>query len=749
MRAYRIVVLSASVVALAGTTGLGAQADFRPNVKPSLAVTRAAGPITIDGELGDPGWAGAARAVNFTEISPRENVRPDVETEAWITYDDKHLYVAIIARDDPRTIRSSLTDRDAIFQDDFAGILLDTYGDASWAYYLLANPKGIQGDLRFSASRGDDSRFDIIYKSDGKLTADGYVVEMAIPFASLRFPDRPVQTWRATFWRNRPRSSKQEISWAAARRGDPCELCQYGTLTGIEGIKPGGALELIPAAVATHSSALDDADDPASRLRSGTVDGDLSLTAKYSFKSGLTAEATVNPDFSQVESDASQVDVNTTFALSFPERRPFFQEGGDLFGTNLSIVYTRNINDPLAAVKLVQRTGRSSIAYLGARDDNSPILLPFEERSFTARGGKSISNIVRGRRTFGRNSWLGAILTDRRLSGGGGGTVAGIDGTIAFAKYYQLEFQLVGSRTREPDDPSLTTGVDTLTFDRGRHSARFDGESFKGYGQYTSVERSGRTWSFDFDYYASSPTFRTDNGFETRNNSRRVSMYQSLNFYWEDGLLERISPSLSAQRGWNFEGDRKSQSLQLSVDAQLKGQLELDLELRTSDERFRGEQFQGLDRVAMSVESAFSEVFHGGFSVDHGERLARNTATPVVGRGTDVEAFATIRPASWIALRPSYEHSDLSAGGERIFSGYILRNRADLQFTRGLFLRLVVEYDNFDRALIVEPLLTYRLNPFSLIYLGSSRGYREFDGPSGWTRTETQYFAKVQYLIRK
>jgi len=749
MHADRLLVLSALLSALSGRNALRGQEEFRPNIKPSLAITRAAGGITIDGVLGDPGWAGAARAVNFSEISPRDNARPDVDTEAWITYDDGRLYVAFIAKDDPGVVRASLTDRDAIFQDDYVGLLLDTYGDASWAYYLLANPKGIQGDLRFSASRGDDSRFDIIYQSAGRMTGDGYIVEMAIPFASLRFPDRRVQTWRATFWRNRPRTSEQEITWAAFTRGDPCQLCQYGTLTGIEGIKPGGALELIPAAVATQAGALRDPDDPASGFTDGKIDGDLGITAKYAFKSGLTAEATLNPDFSQVESDASQVDVNTTFALSFPERRPFFQEGGDIFGTNLSVVYTRNINDPLAAVKLVQRTGRSSIAYLGARDDNSPILLPFEERSFTARGGRSVSNIVRGRRTFGRRSYLGAIFTDRRLSGGGGGSVGGVDGTIAVGSKYQIEFQLVGSQTREPNDPSLTMGVDTLTFDRGKHTARFDGETFEGYAQYTSFERSARTWNFDIDYYASNPTFRADNGFETRNNSRRVSMSQSLDFYSEDGFIERISPALSAERNWNFEGDRKSQRFQLSVDAQLKGQIELDLEFRTNDERFRGEQFEGLDRVALSVETAFSQVLQGGFSVDHGEQLARNTALPVVGRGTEVEAFATIRPASWIALHPSYAHSDLSAGGERIFSGYILRNRTDLQFTRELFLRLVVEYDNFDRALSIEPLLTYRVNPFTLIYVGSARGYQEFAGPRGWTRTETQYFAKVQYLIRK
>ncbi len=725
-------------------------AEFQPNLKPTLAVTRASGLISIDGDLSDAGWKGVARATNFTEVKPRELSRPDVDTEAWITYDDKNLYVAILARDpDPSSIRSSLTDRDAIFQDDFAGILLDTYGDGSWGYYLLANPKGIQGDLRFALGRGEDTRFDIIYKSAGRITTEGYVIEMAFPFASLRFPDRPVQQWRVNFWRTRPRSSEQELSWAAIRRGDPCEPCQWATLTGLEGIRPGGALELIPAAVATQSSALHEEDNPALGMNNGRIDRQLSLTGKYSFKSGITTEATLNPDFSQVESDASRVDVNTTFALSYPERRPFFQEGGDIFGTNMSVIYTRGINDPLAAVKLIQRTGRTSIAYLGARDDHSPLLIPLEERSYTASGGRSVSNILRARRTFGRNSFLGAILTDRRLQGGGGGSVAGIDGQIAFAKVYQLEFQLLGSQSREPDDPSLTTGVDTVTFDRRKHTARFDGETFTGFGQHTSLERSGRTWSFDIDYYGSTPTFRTDNGFETRNGLRRTNMNQRLNFYPKESFIERITPEVNLYRNWNFEGTRKAQGFRAELQAQLKGQTEVGLEYSTDDELYRGVAFEGLDRFQVGVETAFSQTFRLELQVEHGERIGRNVTNPTLGTGTDIEASATIRPTSFISFQPSLEYSDLKAGGQKLFSGYVLRNRANLQFTRELFLRLVVEYDDFDRALSIEPLLTYRVNPFTLVYVGSSRDYREYDSPTGWKRTATQYFAKFQYLIRR
>ena len=727
----------------------GTEGSFQPNRKPSLTVRRAPGKISLDGDLTDPGWAGAARATNFAEANPRENARPAVESEVLVTYDQDHLYLAFIAKDDPTSIRSSLTDRDRMWNDDYFGILLDTYGDASWGYFLFANPKGVQGDSRFASNNGEDERFDIIFHSEGKVTDDGYVIEMSIPFASLRFPDRPVHTWRATFWRTRPRASREQHSWAAIDRNDSCMMCTFGTITGLEGIKPGGALELIPAVVATQSGSFRTPGDPASGFRNQSVDGDASLTARYSFAGGLTAEGTLNPDFSQVESDAGQIDVNTTFALSFPERRPFFQEGGDVFSTNISTVYTRSINDPLAAVKLIGRLGRASVAYLGARDQSTPVLLPFEDRSFSAVTNKSVSNIVRARQTFGSNSFLGAIVTDRRLDGGGSGTVGGLDGVIRLPRNLQVEFQLLGSRTVEPDDSALTAPLDGATFRGGRHTAAYDGEAFNGYAQYTSFERNARTWSFDFDYYAYSRAFRADNGFVTRNDSRRVAMSQEFTFYPTNSFIERLSPGIYTHRDWNFLGERKAQGAEFGLNANLRGQTYVGFEYSHGDERFREVDFEGLDEVELYAETNFSQPVRFGAGVEFGDAIARNLPTPAVGRGTDFEMWMALRPVSWISIQPTFNYSRLSVGGNAVFSGYILRARTELQFTRELFLRFIVQYDDFDRALSLEPLLTYRANPFTLVYVGSTRGYQDFRQPFGWKRHDTQYFAKMQYLIRR
>lgn len=719
-----------------------------PNVRPTLAVSRATSPIRIDGVLDEAAWQVAARAGNFSEFNPRNLGAPSVDTEALVTYDQEHLYVAIIARDDPSAIRSSLIDRDRIGPDDFVGIMLDTYGDASWGYFLFANPRGIQFDARFSANQGEDQRMDLIWHSRGQVTEDGYVVEIAVPFSSLRFPARDEQEWRVTFWRNRPRANREQISWAAVSHGDPCMLCQFGTLTGIRGVRPGGSLEILPSVVGSQAGSYQ---GPSQGFVNNRVRGDAGVSARYSFANGLTAEATVNPDFSQVESDAGQVDVNSTFALFFPEQRTFFQEGSDLFGTRVNAVYTRSINNPLAAGKLIGRMGRTTVAYLGARDEDSPLLLPFEERSVSGLTGGSVSNVLRVRRTFGRNSSIGALLTDRRLDGGGSGTAGGIDGSFGFGGVYTLGYQVMASHTVEPDAPGLLPSLGTATFDDGRYTARLDGERFSGLAQHVSFGRNARHWSFDVTWRSLSPTFRAENGFETRNDLRRLMSYQAYTLYPNGKVVQRISPSVQGYVNWNFRGERKGQALEFRVNANLIGQTFVQLSARTLDEQFRGQDFRGMTRATLYAETNFARWISAGGFVGVGENVARNVATPVIGTARDLEGWVRLRPSTWATIHPSITYSRMTdaAGGE-LFSGYILRSRADLQFTRELFLRVIVQYNDFAQQLAVEPLLTYRANPFTMVYVGSTRGYSDLDeADRRWTRTSTQYFAKVQYLLRK
>ena len=728
--------------------------SWAPQDNPVLDVRRTAGAIEIDGALDDPGWAGAARATGFAENFPDIRAAPPVESEVLVTYDDENLYLGFIARDEPGQIRTRISDRDQMWQDDYFGILLDTYGDASWAYFLFANPSGVQGDSRFAESAGEDDGFDIVYRSEGRITDEGYVVEMAIPFQSLRFPDRPEQEWRATFWRTRPRDSRDTYTWAATTRGEQCFLCQFGTLRGIQGVRSGGALELFPAVTASTAGELADVDDPGAGFGEYDADGEASLGIRYAFPVGLTAEATLNPDFSQVESDVAQVDANTTFALFFPERRPFFQEGSDLFESYFSTVYTRQINDPTVAGKLIGRMGRTTLAYLGARDEHSPILLPFEERSFVDLAGASVSNILRARRTYGgQNSYVGALFTDRRFEdGGGSGTNWGVDGVQRFLEKFRFEYQLLGSHTVEPDDAGATADLGDMTFDDEEHTGIFDGESFGGFAQYTSLERSGRRWFSDIDYWAASPTYRSDNGFETRNDYRTVIVFQELNFYPESSWIDQFTVDVRAERNWTYDmGDRKRDYVNPTVEMSLKGQTFVEAGYTWGRDQFQGVDFGGVRSWSLFARSNASDLIQGGFYTEGGREVSRNSDPPTLGDAFYFELFGTLKPFSRMTVEPSWIYSRLDRvdNGEEIFSGWIFRTRNTLSFSRRLFLRFVLQYDDFDEQFNVEPLVTYKLNPFTLFYVGSNQVFRDLTPPDGDLRaTERQYFAKFQYLFR-
>jgi len=722
---------------------------FQPNILPALDIPRSSGSIRIDGELDDPGWSRAARARNFVETSPGDQVPPPVQTEVLVTYDEEHFYLAFIAEDDPALVRASLRDRDEIFQDDYVGILFDTYGDQSWAYELFCNPLGIQGDLRLVPGADEDMGFDLVWESKGRITEHGFQVEIAVPFSSLRFPDSEVQEWRATFWRDRKRNFRERSSWASIDRDDPCFLCQFGTLRGIRDVEPGNKLELLPSTIGYQTGALADAGDPDSEFLTEDLRGEFGLSMQYSFSPSLSAEAAVNPDFSQVESDAAQIDINTPFALFYPERRPFFQRGSNLFGSWINLIYTRSINNPLFASKLTARRGNTSLLYLAAYDEDSPYILPFEEGSVFLLGGESVSNILRARHSFSGGSFIGGLLTDRRMRDGGAGSVGGIDFAIRFRNSYLFEFQGVASRTEEPDDGALTEGLESITFDDGAHTAVFDGEDFWGHSYYASLERNGRVWSCDFDYRETSPRFRSDNGFITANNRRNAFLWTGWNHRVNTELVDNVFPMLIWGAIWNFDGERKDHFIQPQLEFNLAKQTWLQISQMWSSEVFGGVEFDGIRRSQVRMHTGFSDPLQFGGSLGYA-RTIRRTDDPFLGKQLEISTWATIKPLQRLIVQPEYaflrmRHPD---DDSIIFSGYILRTRLKYQFTRRLFLRTVLQYNDFAQDFDVEPLLSYKLNPFTVFYAGSTHHLINYDGEGKVQESARQYFVKIQYLFQ-
>jgi hypothetical protein len=598
-----------SAVFFASPLVAGAE-EFQPIFNPTIEVRRMNSSVELDGKLDDSGWINASRLTNFVERYPGKNLQPAVRTEAMITYDDDHLYVAFYCFDDPSRIRATMAQRDQFEGDDNVVLLIDTYGNAAWAYEFFVNPYGVQRDNLWSRITDEDPGFDLIWKSAAVITDSGYQVEMAIPFASMRFPNKDAQVWKVDFWRNHPRESHKQYSWAAYNHDNQCWVCQWGTMTGINNVKPGRGLEILPAMVGSQSGYLTDWSNPDSPFKNEDAEAELSLGGKYSISSDFTLEGTYNPDFSQIEADAAQIDVNSTISLLYPERRPFFQEGSDIFRTLFNSFYTRTVNDPQFAAKLTGRVNRYSVGFMSAYDENTPYIIPLEERGILINTGKSAVNVVRATRSFAESNQLGFIVTDRRFEGRGDGygTVAALDGDIKLTQKYSVIAQYVMSYTREPDDSILSAELEGVDFDDNRHSAALDGESYSGDATIAQLRRRARGWNFTVNYDHVHPSYRTETGYDPWNDYRNVFVYNEYNIFPAKGVFERVVPQLHYDTRWNFDGARKWRHYSVSINNDLRiGQANFGGAYRWGDETWGGVDFGNLWAV---------EIF-GGTRLNH------------------------------------------------------------------------------------------------------------------------------------
>ncbi len=752
------------LMGLAAPLPATAQGDYTPVFHPEIHTTPTSGRIHIDGLLDDPGWRGAAVADHFHEIEPGDNLRPPVETTVWVTYDETNLYFSALCHDDPDDIRATLSARDHMGGDNI-GFFIDTYGDATWAYTINVNPFGIQADALWSDGYGEDVMFDLVFESAGRITEAGYQVELAIPFSSLRFPNTDVQTWRVQFWRHHYRDTHYSMTWAAVDRNESNWVRTWGTLRGIRGVSPGRGIEIMPAWTGSMAGALQA--DPEGRLDFNDEDsrGEPSLSGKYAVSSNITLDATVNPDFSNVESDAFQIDVNSATALSYPEKRPFFQEGSDLYRTRMDLVYTRSINEPDFAAKMTARLGRNSISLLSAHDQHTPFIVPFEETSSGLRvGGASFSNLLRARRTFGSGSRVGLLLTNRTWEGGGSGTNYSLDATLRFSRRTTLRAQAAGSYTVEPDDPGLTAGLEGYTFDGGRHTAIYDGESFGGYAGSANLSYNSRNFYVSGSYEETGPTFRAESGWMPRNSRRDASLYSSYQLRFDGGLVEQVSFELNPMRVWNTDGRKKDEAIFATISAPLRFyQTRPSYQYMISTEEFAGIYFDDIWNHHVSFSTSPSELLSFGGYISYGNQIAYGYRA--IGRQTkwrawlDLNLFDRLYVENWTTHVKSYEvESD-----DELFNGFIYGCRVSLQYNRQLSARVFAQYDDFAETWAFDPLITYQLTPFTLFYVGSTSSVRAYDNLDQdgdhfvtgdeeayrhWKLVDRQFFMKVQYLFQ-
>ncbi len=300
---------------------------------PSFVLPRLTQPIRIDGDLSDPGWAEAAKVETFYETNVGDNVAPPVRTVGWVGYDSRFFYVAFRCDDpDPKKIRAPFVDRDNVFSDqDFAGIILDVKNDRRSAYELFVNPRGIQDDAIINDATGnEDFSPDVFWQSAGRIDATGWQVEMAIPLSSLRYPNKDPQTWAIILYRNYPRAFRYQMFSARLPRGSNCFVCHFGTLEGISGLPGSSHIVAAPYAAGSNTKTYPGSDAYDGAGDNEVTKGKVGLDVKWAPDTRTILDATINPDFSQIESDVAQISANERFALFYPEKRPFFLEGVDL-----------------------------------------------------------------------------------------------------------------------------------------------------------------------------------------------------------------------------------------------------------------------------------------------------------------------------------------------------------------------------------------------------------------------------------
>jgi hypothetical protein len=713
--------------------------DLTP--RPSYDINKIDTPITIDGQLDEESWGLAQIATGFTDTNVFQGEPAAFKTEVKLLYDDSNLYVAFIAYTPPEKIRTSLSKRDNLNGDDWVVIDLDLFGDESLIYGIGANPSGVQIDGR-SGFRFDTS-LDLIFDVKTSTTDYGYIVEFAIPFSSLRYSVGKSQDWRINFTRGYTTDDEFQhmVVWASKIQGIECQSCQMAFLNGIEPPKQGaGNIEYIPSLVAGYS------EDFNNDSTSDNVEP--SLFIKYPISSVDLLEIAINPDFSQIESDDIQNDVNTVNALHFKERRPFFSEGAELFRFQpqrgyLNLFYSRTINDPSVTVKYTGKIGKTSYGLISAKDESSPLILPFEEFSTVLDMGESTSNILRIKHQLKNASSIGAIITNRTFDKGGDMTTGGIDFHYHPGKNLHLTLHAAASIHNEPDSLSTIFDDNPYTFDN--HTAKFDGEEITGNALGFGLSKMTRTDVTSLTVRLRSPGFRTSNGFETNNSTKWMKLSKGKNIFYDNHpRLLASGHAIEMVYKTNYDGDVKSQGVDFGNQFVFLNGYQIELGIESENELFNGVQFNNMLEVAIAVTGKpnAKTTIHGGI-------VGENTIIRYLNIPEQTDLYGT-----WGYVE--YKVSDQASTGigiqyqdaKNYYDGFIINSWYTHSFTSKLSLRTKVQYSDFSHNWFVEPLLTYQPSAFSALYVGINDLLTTDDNMfSNLKESERQFFIKFQYLL--
>lgn len=690
--------------------------------KTTHRVPRAESAVKLDGSLDEAAWSRALELELPYETTPGDNIPASVETSCKLLYDDDHLFVGCNAIDpEPNAIRARLSDRDRAFQDDFVGIVLDTFNDERRAFEFFVNPLGVQMDMVMDDVQGnEDSSWDAIWDSAGKVHETGYSVEMAIPFSSLRFQRGDGdQTWGIDMLRIYPRDARYRMGLNRLERDMSCYLCQTQKIVGFASASPGKNLEITPTLTGVRTEGLP-GNGPNGELVEQDESYEPGLTARWGITPNLTLSGTLNPDFSQVEADSARLDVNESFTLFFPEKRPFFLEGSDYFDTPLSAVYTRQVSNPNWGVKLTGKEGPNTMGLFIAEDDQTTFIRPGLEGSRVgALDEKSYDLATRYRRDLGEKSSVGFIGTLRTAEDSDyDNAVVGVDALVRPGDVQTIRLQYLRSDTTD-----LGIGL--------------DGES--GDAWFASYRYSPENYTLRASHNSRDANFRADLGFIPRVDFEQTVVGGEYRWYGDDaGWFNRISLGGDWDQTHDSAGEFVEREAELFFTYSGPQQSFTFFGLGERNRRFNGFDFDQ-EFISGFFEMRPSSMIYFNFDIGYRDQIDFGYQ-PTFGEARQGKQFnfspgINVRPGRHVELRldHTYRRLDLENDGGRLFEVDLTELRFVYQFNVRTFIRLITQFEDLQRMGEVEPrkewfnqmLFSYKINPQTALFLGYSDRRRD------------------------
>lgn len=739
--------LSPRRIALALVLLLAAPAPARAAAtRPSLAAARTDAPLRIDGALDEPAWASAPVANDFRLLFAREGQAPTESTEVRVLVEHDRVVFGLVCHESHRPA-ASLAPRDKITDGDHVSVHLDTDGDGQRAYIFGVNPWGVQ--LDGTLTDDPDFQWDGVWDSGVRRAADRWTAEIAVPFRSLRFGAGGARPWR--LWVRRECTQRNEVSsWPLYREGETgAIMLQAADLTGLAGARSGHAAYLEPYG----SLALDQA-----RAGGGWTSDhhrEAGLDAQAALTSTLTLNATLNPDFSQIESDALLIEANQRFPLQYPEKRPFFLEGGEVFATPLDLVYTRRMAAPAQGVKVVGRLGYVRTGALLVRDEGGVSLAGsgYGPAGDSRRGTFALARfeypLGPGRTVAvlgGLHAQDGDPLAFARPPGEGSdhgslNQVLSADARWKFSEHWSWTGQLVHTDTRLDSvytDPFLPLS--------GLPPVRRT--SFAGGAWVSRLHYDSRALSLKFRFRGVDPRFRDELGFQERTGVRYEQVMADWRHDPRGGPLQRVQ--------WNNEalvlhvpgGGVEYSFLNTWLDVFWRKNFECAAGFEVLDEFWLDRRYTQ-ERVHTWTGDNRWRPFTWVLETILGDGLWYG-ATPAESYRAWSETWlftGSVRPAPWLTAALDVKHFRVARTPTRgeVVNLWLSGVNVNAQLTPRLSLRVFPQYDSDAEHLAVNGLAGWVLHPGTVVYAGVNGGFDETDPRKRLTATTRQAFAKASW----